>query len=88
MDSTDAWHNKYYGYCKNPDHIEEHNIRIGPGGACINFVSSERLLEIKQLFDAVEEIEELKLQNTLLLQENEEIIYNLNMEKKWRIYNE
>lgn len=96
VDFTNAWP---MGYCERggyklngtewSGHYGEHPLYTDSDGGCINFVSSERLLEIKQLFDAAIEIEELKLeiedlrlQNTLLLQENEEVRYDLNDRKK------
>jgi len=54
-------HNWPMGYCDNGGgHFGEHPLYTSSDGGCINFVTSERLLEIKQLFDAVEENEALK----------------------------
>jgi hypothetical protein len=53
-----------FGYCDNGGgHIGEHPLYTSSDGGCKNFVTSERLLEIKQLFDLAEENESLKTEN-------------------------
>ncbi len=48
------------GYCDNGfAHEGEHPLYTSSDGGCINFVTSERLLEIKQLFDLTTENEVL-----------------------------
>ena len=43
------------GYCDNGGmHFGEHPLYTSSDGGCKNFVTSERLLEIKQLFDLTE----------------------------------
>lgn len=45
------------GYCDNETHWDiEHPLYTSSDNGCKNFVTSERLLEIKQLFDLTEEL--------------------------------
>jgi hypothetical protein len=49
------------GYCDNATHWgTEHPLYTSSDNGCKNFISSERLLEIKQLFDLTAERDEAK----------------------------
>jgi hypothetical protein len=54
---VDGWS---IGYCDNETHWRtEHPLYTSSDNGCKNFVTSERLIEIKQLFDLTEENENL-----------------------------
>jgi hypothetical protein len=56
-----------FGYCDNKTHWgTEHPLYTSSDNGCIKFITSERLLEIKQLFDLTIENELLRSQNDKL----------------------
>lgn len=74
-----------FGYCDNKTHWgTEHPLYTSSDNGCVNFITSERLLEIKQLFDLTEE-QAWWEQNAIYWKEQHDSYYNFWCNQKHEI---